>query len=327
MDQVPAANSTGSERTFGNVEDVDDQELTNDHWVSRGYQQNFSSVDKRVAVIDAKTGAVIHPAKPIKTNFRERGFTTFMEDDVAQTGLEAGFAAMERTVLNQIRQVSRTRRGDYEKAAVANLFAIHLVRSPSFKNFHAQIAESSRTELIDQLAADASAVAKFTQLQGRPPRPGELSMLAHRQYEQLIGDPWHLVESTTHQHDQIAGRLNEFHMQVIEIAPHLPGFVVGDTPVTHADPITRRYGFRDRLAIGDSTLIVGPLARRTAVAFTATPLRPVTLTTRRMVDTMNAVFIRNARSEIASHPDDAKPTRQAVWRRDRNPPELLTIGR
>lgn len=304
-----------------------DKDLTNDHWVSRGYQRNFSSLDKRVAVIDPKTGAVVDPAKPIKSNFRERGFTTFLDDGVAQTGLEAGFASMERTVLNQIREVSRARRGDTERAIVANLFAIHLVRSPSFKDFHSQITESSRTELVERLAVDAAAVAKFTKMQGRPPQPGELARLAQQQYDLLIDDPWHLVGSTTHRHDQIAARLNQFHMQVIEIPPHLPGLVLADTPITHAEPSTGRYGFRDRLAIGDATLILGPLTRRTAVAFTAAPMAPVVLSTRRSVDTLNAIFIRNALSEVACHPDDIKHSRQAVYRCDRNPPELITAGR
>ena len=50
-----------------------------DHFVSRGYQQNFATSDKRVAVIDAGSERMIDDGRPIRSNFREQGRTTFLE--------------------------------------------------------------------------------------------------------------------------------------------------------------------------------------------------------------------------------------------------------
>ena len=84
-----------------------------------------------------------------------------------------------------------------------------------------------------------------------------------------------LVSTMIRQHDAIAEKLNGFHLQVISLADSsLPGLVVGDTPVVHAALEDGRYGFRDRLALGDATFIIGPLTRTTAACFSARPLRP-----------------------------------------------------
>jgi hypothetical protein len=53
-----------------------DVELPRDLWVSRSYQQNFASPDKRVAVLCVRAGRIVDATRPIKSNFRERGFTT-----------------------------------------------------------------------------------------------------------------------------------------------------------------------------------------------------------------------------------------------------------
>ncbi|WP_421119747.1 hypothetical protein ACE2AJ_20720 [Aquihabitans daechungensis] len=85
---------------------MNDDGLTNDHWVSRGYQQNFASAEKRVALLDASTGAILDRRKAIKSNFCEEGFTTFLnEAGVPEDLLEKAFAAVERSVLNAIRAI------------------------------------------------------------------------------------------------------------------------------------------------------------------------------------------------------------------------------
>ena len=77
---------------------VSDDELPQDHWVSRGYQQNFASLpEKRVAVVDVRRARVVDPFRPIKSNFRERGFTTFLEEGgVPNALLEKAFASVKR---------------------------------------------------------------------------------------------------------------------------------------------------------------------------------------------------------------------------------------
>lgn len=300
--------------------------LPNDHWVSRGYQANFASDDKRVAVIDARTGRIVDPARPIKSNFREQGFTTYLDAGVPNDLLERAFASVERSVLNQVREVGPSRAGPVHKAAVANLFAIHLVRSPSFKDFHRAIGDQFRSVDVPAYATSPELHAKFEEYEGRRPVEGELLELAARTYESFDGDPTTLATSMLRQHDKQAEMLNRFHMQVLTLEPNLPGFVIGDTPVVHASLVQGRYGFRDRLALGDADLIIGPLTRRTAACFTASRLASAAIKTRRMIDTINAILIRAASAEVACHPDDLVKVRQTQTRLDRLPPQALNLG-
>ena len=49
------------------------------HLVSRGYQQNFANAEKRVAVIDARSGRLVASDRPIKSNFAAPGFITHLD--------------------------------------------------------------------------------------------------------------------------------------------------------------------------------------------------------------------------------------------------------
>lgn len=299
-------------------------EMPMDHWVSRGYQQNFATPDKRVSIFDTRLGRVTDQRRPIKSNFRERGFTTFRQAGVPNDLLERAFAAVEQRVLNEIRLVGRQRRGPQQRADVANLFAVHLVRSPSFKAFHQTISQRFRVSDVPACAADEELADRFVAVEGRPPTDGELLALAIRVYDELVADPMSLVSSMIRQHDAMADMLNGFHMQLVELEGWLPGFVIGDTPVVHAALNEDRYGFRDELALGDADFVIGPLTRRTAVCFTAKHFAPVIVKSRKLLDVINGIFLRAARSEVACHPDDANALRQTHSRLDRRPPSMLT---
>lgn len=221
-------------------------ELPRDHFVSRGYQQNFASPDKRVTVISAASGRVVDVGRPIKSNFREQGFTTFLEAGVPNDLLEKAFVSVERRVLNEIRRVGVDRCGPRQNADVANLFAIHLVRSPSFKDFYRDIGDRFRAVNVPAFVDNREYIERFESSEGRMPSRAELLEVALRAYDELATDPMSLVTTMIRQHDAIAEKLNGFHLQVISIADlGLPGFVVGDTPVVHAALNNGRYGFRD----------------------------------------------------------------------------------
>ncbi|GAB3869263.1 hypothetical protein GCM10028801_46100 [Nocardioides maradonensis] len=162
-------------------------ELSQDHFVSRGYQQNFASPDKRVAVISATSGRVLDSARPIKSNFRERGFTTFLQAGVPNDLLERAFVSVERRVLNEIRTIGVDRSGPRQKADVANLFAVHLVRSPAFKDFHRHIGERFREVDVPAFVNDPEYARRFEASKGRAPSDGELLDLA-RGTAARIGD-------------------------------------------------------------------------------------------------------------------------------------------
>lgn len=292
--------------------------LRADHWVSRGLQVNFADPEKRVAVIDASTGVVIAKRRPVKSNFRELGFTTFLDaagelNDV----LERAFASLERTVLNDVRRVGPSNRGPELKAAVANLFAIHLVRNPAFKDFHESVLQDFAMDGLAGIAGETELAQRFEAQFARRPVGDELTRLVAEQFEEMRRDPITLATSMIRQHDLVADKLNRFHMQVIEIADHLPGLALGDAPVIHAKPSSNKYGFRDRLALLDAEVIVGPVTRRTAACFSVRPLRPVVVRTRKLLDGINAVTLKGALREVACHPDDELALRHTYGRLDR----------
>lgn len=204
------------------------EELPRDHFVSRGYQQNFATDDKRVSVFNVGLGRVVDPLRPIKSNYREQGFTTFLDVGVPNDLLERAFASVEKRVLNEIRRVNVDNRGPQAKADVANLFAIHLVRSPAFRYFHSHVGDQFRRETVPTYAATDELVARFIASEGRRPADGELLAMARRTYDALVADPMSLVTTMGRQHDAMAEMLNRLHLQVIVVAPNVgPGFIIG----------------------------------------------------------------------------------------------------
>jgi hypothetical protein len=297
--------------------------LTNDHWVSQGYQANFATPDRRLAILNVHTGSLAPKTRAIRRNFCEKGFTTYLDDGKRNDRLENAFAGLETTVLDRVRKVSPADRGPDLKIEVVHLFAIHLVRNPSFKAFHKSIAADVRARDVPAIAAEPDLPVWFEREFGRPPNDGELLDLTRAQYDALHGRPDTVLGSMAQQHDGIAEKLNRLNMQVVSIEPALPGFAVGDIPIVHAHPATNRYGFRDHLALMDASFVFGPLSRRVGVCFSSKALPPFRVKTRRMLDTLNGLTIRTALNEVACHPDDAKAVRQAHQRLDRLPPSFL----
>lgn len=305
------------------VETDDGPKLTNDHWVSQAYQANFGTVEKRLAILDIATGEFLPKTRAIRRNFCEEGFTTYLEDGKRDQRLEDAFAGLETTVLDQIRKVSATNRGPEMKVQVVHLFAIHLVRNPTYKALYDKIAAEVRASEIATIAAEPSLPAAFERDFGRPPNEGELLDLALQQYDALHAHPGTVLGSMVRQHDLMAEKLNSLNMQVVTIDPLLPGFTIGDTPIVHGHPATDRYGFRDRLALMDASFVFGPLTRRVGVCFSSRNLPSVRVKTKRMLNTLNGLTIRAASAEVACHPDEREAARQAWRRLDRLPPSFL----
>jgi hypothetical protein len=291
------------------------------HLVSRGYQQNFASPDKRVTVLDAASGCLIDRGRPIKSNFVRPDFNAF----VAETGelvelLEARFAEIEKVVLDQIRRVGPGACRPQQRAAIINLFAIHLVRSESFRTKHGGILDQLRAHDIPRYDEDERLQQEFIRQHQREPQLGEIANIGLAQLDAKDQSNEMFVQSMARNHNRLAEILTPFFVQVITIAaPRLPGFVLSDVPVVHANTTTRGYGFRDDLALGDADLIIGPLTRRTAVAFSAKPMPHARFTTRRNVELFNAALWRGALREVACHPDDCLATQQMFRRLDRLP--------
>ena len=308
------------------VSTVSRESRPNHHVVSRGLQRNFADDSHRIALLDSTSGRLIDRSRAIKSNFVLPGFNEVELESGTSDWLERAFASIERTVLNQVRTVGPRNAGPKMRAAVANLFALHLVRSESFRTGHDHVMGQLRTDEIPRIANDAEAVAIFQRQYGRSPADGEIQAIAEQLLDRAAAGKRMLAESTALQHDRIAEMLNRFSMQVLWTVEPRPGFILGDVPVVHGLVESERFGFRDGLAIGDANLVIGPLTRRIAVCFTARQLPHVELRTRKMVDLVNAVFWRASRELVACHPDDVLATQQMARRIDRLPVRMLHMG-
>ena len=89
------------------------------HLVSKGYQKNFANGDHRVAVIDARSGAVIADDRPIRSNWCEENLLTVVDavGNIDQS-LENEFAKTEGKALNQIRDITPNKISPEHKRAL-----------------------------------------------------------------------------------------------------------------------------------------------------------------------------------------------------------------
>jgi hypothetical protein len=300
-------------------------EAQNQHLVSRGLQNNFA-LDKRVAVLDAHSGAFVE-LRPTKSNFQRPDFNAYLDLSGSRVNeLEDEWAKREQKVLNQIRQVSVTNCGPDLQAAIASLFAIHLVRSQAYHEAHKRILEQVRSEVGQRLELDVEARRLFVAEHGREPAPGDISALVALTVDAHEAANRTFVDSMVKTHNRLIEMFTEWSVQVVATDPLGPGFVLADVPVAHADTDRGRYGFRDDLAIGDADLIIGPLTRWTAALFTSTGTRHTTLRTKKQLQVVNAVLWRAASQEVACHPDDERDARRVHAHLRDLPVQLLVRG-
>jgi hypothetical protein len=279
------------------------------HLVSRGYQQNFATEDKRVSVLDVATGRVIDRHRPIKSNFVAPDFTAFVDASGAvDQQLERDFARIERVVLDQTRRVAPDCYGPDQQGAIINLLAVHLVRSAAFKVAHDVIVSQVRDDDLPGYEDHEQLKTAFARQYGRPPRPGEIREIAVQQLTDRVGSNEMLVDSMARNHDRMVDFLNAFHVQLVTLKPTLPGFILGDVPVVHGHSATNRFGFRNHLAIGDSDLIIAPL--------TDGDNRPLSPDVTAAVTTIREARLANGGVFEAAHPSPRRPTAGTVDRGD-----------
>lgn len=209
--------------------------------------------------------------------------------------------------------------GAVVRAAIANLFAVHLVRSPAHRAMGHRVGESVRQDLRDEAPNDPEVFAAFERDLGRPPTPEEIRAVVDAGYDG-VRSKWDITTMVDH-HNKVAELLNGKHIQIIELDRSrnrsLPGFVLGDVPVIHADEATGRFGFADHLAIGDADRILAPLKPTVLALFTETPLPAATVSKKRSVNALNAGLIRGALKEVVCRHEDAAAVQRVCRRLDR----------
>jgi hypothetical protein len=289
------------------------------HLVSKGYQKNFADDQQRLSIIDSHSGDVIERQRPTKRNWVEEGWASFTDaNGNLNVELEREFSRIEAQVMRRIREVNVNSCGPQHRGPIINLFAIHLVRSNSFLAMRQKVHDRSLPSLLEAIAEKPELSDRFREQFGRNPLPGELLSLATASADATITTKASQVDSIAQQHNRAAETLDQWGLQVVEIDDGLPGFVISDVPVVHANLADLRFGFRDELALGDANLVLAPLTRRTLVCFTARGERHTVLRTKAKVRSVNAILARAALSEVACHPDDELEVSRLV----RNPPPI-----
>lgn len=185
------------------------------------------------------------------------------------------------------------------------MFAIHIVRSEAFEVCRNTVHHCNSENLVDVVANDTRLRDRFIAVRGRPPEQQELESMVRYYATQLEESRRGFVGSMINAYYSIVQMLSNYRIQIVQSIAALPGFVLGDVPVVHANLEQGRFGFRDNLAVGDSDIILGALTRRTVACFTAKKELNVRVRTASKVQKINNIFVRAALREVACHPDDA----------------------
>jgi Protein of unknown function (DUF4238) len=275
------------------------------HFVSKGYQKNFADDRQRVDVIDRQTGNLVEALRPTKRNWVSSHWSSIrLPDGLLDNRMEEEFAKIEASCLRRVREMSTKNCGPEFRGSVINLFAVHLVRSEALANARRQLFLREIPGINEELALDPKVIGAFVEQYRRRPRTGELiEMVNVASQEHEDSNRWK-VQALVDGHNSIATLLDRHFIQIVESAPGLPGFVLADVPIIHADTATNRIGFRGQVAVGDADLVCGPLTRRTVVFFTAKRLPPLMIRTKKKVDEINNFFVHSALQEVACHPSD-----------------------
>ncbi len=290
------------------------------HLVSAGYQRNFATSDRRLDIIHARSGEVVKSGRAVRRNWTREHWHSVIDpkSGSVDTELEETFSKIESRVLDTIRHVRIGHLTPEQSSAVINLFAIHIARSEMLRSWSDELSDEVMPDIITKVASSPEARMRFEQQFGRWPEPGELESIARRIDDYAASSGEKRRDTIAHNHDGVVERLKALHIQVVEVDDRLPGLVLGDVPIVHANLGDGRFGYRDRLAVGDADLIMGPLTRRVLVCFSATPDSSVRITTKRKLNEVIGLLVRASLREIACHPDDLLNAQRVC----RNPPDL-----
>lgn len=274
-----------------------------------------------MAVLDARSGAVVDERRHIKENWVAEHFLSVRRPDGSfDDTLEREFAKREQRFLNVIRGV----RLDApvfpgQKAAIDDLAAAHLTRSQSFAEAHHSAAKAALIGAPSRLAQDPRAIAAFGRQYGRDPLPGELESIVGAAARGFADGPDLFASGVRRVDPGIQQLLAKWKIQLVGLAADLPGFVLPDNPVLHGRRVEGRFGFRAGLAIGDADLIIVPIDRRLVALYSGQRLPAVRIRTKASLRWVNSLLIRSALKEVACHPDDAQEVARLIQNLDRYP--------
>ena len=187
------------------------------HLVSAGYQRNFGTPDRRLDIVDARTGEVIQERRGIRNTWRRERWHSVIDPftGAVDTALEDVFSKIESNALEAIRHVRIGQLTPDQAGAVINLFAIHLARSEMLRPWSDELSERELPGIIQELSSSPRAVARFEREYGRLPEAGELEEIAQQiSHQRTISGEWRR-DTIAHNHDGVVERLQALHIQII----------------------------------------------------------------------------------------------------------------
>lgn len=274
------------------------------HLVSMGLQKNFATVDKKLTILSAADGRVVEYQRPTKRNWVVSHFNSIKTLESFDPSFENEWSRLEATSLRRIREIQIGNCEPVHLRAVATVFAIHIVRSEAFEVCRNTVYHCNSENLVDVVANDTRLRDRFIAVCGRPPGQQELESRVRDYATQLEDSRRGFVGSMINAYNTIVEMLSKYRIQIVQSIPTLPGFVLGDVPVVHANLEQGRFGFRDNLAVGDSDIIIGALTRTTVACFTVKKEESRRVGTASKVQQINNLFVRAALREVACHPND-----------------------
>ncbi len=237
--------------------------------------------------------------------FVKADYNTFWDEDGERREfLEDEWQRVENAAIPQVREVvggaSLTANS---AAAIKSLAAMHFARSPSLHEASEHLAPSILASEMERAERDPETAAVFEAERGRPPEPGELRALVQQLAAEFVSSNLSRVTSMVNMHNRVLEILEPLHLQLIRPRQELVGFAFCDTPFLNHDRKSGLLGPADGLAVGDSDLLLMPLARYCCVTFTKADEGSVEAPAS-LVDEINLLVWRSARRFVASHPGE-----------------------
>ncbi len=206
--------------------------------------------------------------------------------------------------MKQVRE-SRALGSPEEQAAISKTAALHWSRGKAMRSaseaLGQQASEHSYCGLLDRKEELA---AVFQQDFSRPPQPGEVEALARAAFEARRSSNQVSVDSMLNQFEKFLAWTENKYLELLISESPTVGFSTSDSPVVHVNRKTGQVGLACGLALCDADLVLLPLGRHLACAFTVNQSSPLRLDSEWVEKVNKELIWPNAHEHVISHPDE-----------------------
>ena len=240
------------------------------HFVHKSYLRGFANPGR--FVVEYTLAPAGRSTRAIRSVFAETDMMTIeWEDGERVDELEAQWADIESKCGEPLKRIRGSKALDHrdDSVALAMTAALHWARGSQFRTASAELADRAVEHrycgVLDRLD---ELEEKFEDEFERAPEPGEVAVIAMERLDEMRYSNFLTVTSMAQSFNKFVDWVSDKQVE-LSIAPdHGTGFSTSDSPLIIADKDTDRVGLGEGLALGDSSLILMPVSRRLACAFT-----------------------------------------------------------